>query len=79
MKITELHSPRNGGTLYSGIAQSTRGRRYSFLAKPGERLRSAYREDLNSVQGRKSFWWIVASPAALTAEVRRAVRKAVRS
>jgi hypothetical protein len=45
MQITKLEPPINGGTLLSGIAVSTRGRRYDFCASLDGKVEFAFRED----------------------------------
>ena len=76
MQITELHPPINGGTLFSGIAVSTRGRRWSFCATiDGEACGVQRADPLYDVPG-YTFWLSVRVPPAA---LRSAVRKAVAS
>lgn len=69
MQIVELHAPTDGGTLYCGLAESNRGRRYKFMASAERRTRpSVFREN------ERGFWARVPTPRALSLAVRRAIR-----
>ncbi len=61
--------------LYSGIAESRRGRRYMFNAEPGEDIVSAFRKDEEFDDG-TVFWKRVTAPSALRTAVREAVNRA---
>jgi hypothetical protein len=67
MQIDRIDPPINGGSLYTGFAQSTRGRRYLFMAS-ADGDGCAFRECQDG------FWMQVTSPAGLKSAVRARVR-----
>jgi hypothetical protein len=74
MRITKIHEPTNGGTLYSGVAVSARGRRYLWQAARGETVNSAFREHPDeALPDGRNFWQQIAAPRALSIAVRKAV------
>jgi hypothetical protein len=74
MRVTEIYEPTNGGTLYSGRAESTRGRRYMWLAARGEIVKSAFREDPKyALPDGRTFWYQIRAPRPLSIAVRKAV------
>lgn len=71
------HLPPNGGTLFAGLAVSTRGRRYEFTASMKGELGSVFREDRRfTLVGGRTFWSLATPHPSLRAMVRKAVRKA---
>jgi hypothetical protein len=77
MRITEIHEPINGGTLYSGLAVSTRGRRYEWMASRNQTISRAFREDpKEALPDGRTCWFHITAPRALSVAVRKAVRQA---
>ena len=74
MQIIELRPPTNYSWLYSGIAVSTRGRRYKFQTTIDGVTGVAIREEISS-----TFWRQVTVPPALKVAARKAVRAAQRA
>lgn len=57
-RVLQIDPPVNGGALYSGIAVSGRGRRYSFCASKRDRYFKVMREDPVSFSGTfGNLWW----------------------
>jgi hypothetical protein len=74
MRVTKIHEPTNGGTLYSGVAVSARGRRYLWQAERGETIKSAFREHPDdALPDGRNFWRQITAPRALSIAVRKAV------
>ena len=79
MQITKIEPPKKGGTLYWGLAVSTRGLRYEWYQSRGYACH-AYREDPSSaLPDGRTCWWAIKAPTAPATAVRRAVQKARRS
>jgi hypothetical protein len=79
MQITGLIPPRNGGTLYDGMAISTRGRRYQFGADGRGDVYCAFREDATcSLPDGRTFWFTIIPPHVLSIAARNAIRRQTR-
>ncbi len=72
MQITELNQPIGRGTLYCGMAVSTRGVRYKWDAMPNGKSASCYREHT-----RAGFWQQVKPPKALEHELQKQLREVI--
>ena len=74
--VLQLDPPVNGGTLYSGIAVSGRGRRYSFFASKDDKAPKVrvMREEPDSYSEKYGICWLCAPTPP---SVGRAIRKAV--
>jgi hypothetical protein len=76
MQILKLDSPTSLATLYSGMAMSTRGRRYDFCATSDGEACGVFREyPQDALPDGRTFWLQIKPPKALAASVRSAVRK----
>ena len=76
MQIIKIEPPT--GSLYSGLAISTRGRRYDWCATFSGKIRAVFREYPNDVlPSGMTYWHKIKAPPALAAAVRVAVRKAL--
>ena len=70
MQIIMLMAPRNGGTVYCGLASNAAGLRYTFTADMGGDTIEAMRQmALNS----RFYEAMVSIPPALRVAIRRAV------
>ncbi len=75
MQIVLLLTPTIQDSLYTGIAVSKHGRRYSFSATPEGASRSVLRQDPDHRSEGQCIWWNIQPPPAVQAAVRSAVRK----
>jgi hypothetical protein len=69
MQIDRIDPPINGGSLYTGFAQSTRRRRYLFMSSADGNC-CAFRQ---CDDGR--FWAQIKPPAELRSAIRTCMRK----
>jgi hypothetical protein len=70
MRIVTINAPAKGGSHYSGIAESARGRRYMWVALVNEDVRSVFREEAGG------FWEEMTPPPELVDIIREAVSEA---
>jgi hypothetical protein len=70
MRIVTINAPGKLGNYYSGIAESTRGRRYMWVSLVNENVRSVFREEAGG------FWEEMPPPPELVGIIREAVTSA---
>ena len=76
MKITKVFDPPCVDGLYSGYAESTRGRRYYWCAHDTGKLACVERQELVELDGLTLWLCVGRGPRGLSAPVQRAVKRA---